>query len=92
MLHGKDRGRTGAVVEVFPKNEKIIVENVNMMIRHRRPKKEGQKGERIQVTMPIHISSVMMVCPSCKKATKIGMKIDENGKKIRVCKKCDSSL
>lgn len=92
VLHGKDRGKTGAVAEVFPKEGRIIVENINIRIRHRRPKKEGQKGERIQVAMPIYVSNVMAVCPSCKKSTKIGMKIDENGKKIRICKKCSSSI
>ncbi|MEK7090767.1 MAG: 50S ribosomal protein L24 [Patescibacteria group bacterium] len=92
ILSGKDRGKTGKVIVVFPKEGRLTVEGINMMVRHRRSKRQGQKGEKVRVAMPIDASNAQVICESCKSSARVGFKIDENGKKIRICKKCASAL
>jgi large subunit ribosomal protein L24 len=87
IISGKDRGKTGKVTHVFPKDNKVVVEGVNIRKKHVRPKKMGQKGQTIQMPMPIHSSNTMVVCPDCKKPTRIGGK-SVGVKKMRVCIKC----
>ncbi len=92
MLSGKDKGKKGKVVKVIPKIGKIIVEGVNIVKKHRRPKKQGEKGQRIEVASPINISNAMMICPKCGKQTRVGYKVLENKEKVRVCKKCNQEM
>lgn len=89
---GKDKGKTGKILVVFPKTERLIVENVNMQTRHRRSRKQGQKGEKVLVAMPFAASAVYALCSSCHKPTRIGFRFDDNKKKIRICKKCNTPL
>lgn len=88
---GKDKGKTGKVLKVFPRDMKVLVEGVNMRKVHRSPRKTGKKGEIINRNMPIHASTVSIVDPKTKKPTRIGIKI-ENGKKIRIAKKSGSAI
>lgn len=92
IISGKDRGKSGQVLKIFPKQDRILVEGVNMRKKHIRPKKAGEKGQTVQMPMPIHISNAMVVCKNCSKRTRIGKKILGNGVKIRVCKKCGSEI
>ena len=86
ILLGKDRGKTGKVVRVLTKEGKVLVEGINIYKRHIR--KTGQKeGGIIEVSKPLEISNVILVCPSCKKETRVGYKI-EGKTKVRICKKC----
>lgn len=89
MLNGKDRGKTGKVLFVFPAEEKIVVEGLNRVARHLRPKKQGQKGQIVHKERAIDASNVMLICKGCGKPTRIAKRV-EGGKKIRVCKKCGS--
>jgi len=91
IIAGKDKGKTGKITHAFPDTEKIVVEGVNIHKKHSRPKKQGQKGQTIQMPMPIHSSNAMLVCKSCGKATRVAMKITEK-EKIRICKKCGGEL
>lgn len=91
IIAGKDKGKTGKITHAFPDTEKIVVEGVNIHKKHTRPKKQGQKGQIIQMPMPIHMSNAMIVCKACGKATRITMKITEK-EKIRACKKCGGEL
>ncbi len=91
IIAGKDRGKDGKVLKVMPSNNKLIVDGLNLAKKHRKPKKQGEKGEVIQIPRPIFASNVMMVCPGCKQTTRIGCKILENDKK-RICKKCGSEI
>ena len=91
ILSGKDRGKMGKVLIAYPKEGKITVEGVNILTRHRRSRKQGQKGEKVQVSMPFDASNVLLVCGSCKKPTRAGFKIIDSGK-IRICKKCASPI
>ncbi len=91
VAKGKDRGKQGKVTKVMPKTHKIIVDGVNQRIRHTRPKKQGEKGQRVTVTHAIHVANVMVVCSSCGKGTRVGFQVTDNAK-VRVCKKCKSAL
>jgi large subunit ribosomal protein L24 len=87
ILTGKDRGKVGKVIKVDLKSRKLIVEGVNLYKKHMRPKRQGEKGEVIQISRPIEVSNLMLVCPSCQEPTRIGFRFEENNK-FRYCKKC----
>ena len=91
IISGKDRGRKGKVLKAFPKEQKVLVESINLKKKHVRPKREGEKGQIVQISAPIHVSNVKLICPKCEKATRIGYKIAEN-RKYRMCKKCGSEI
>jgi len=91
VLSGNDKGKTGEVLEVIPKTEKIVVKGVNVRKKHVKPRKQGEEGGIISVEVAIHSSKVNVVCPKCGKATRIGFKEDKD-KKVRVCKKCNTEL
>ena len=91
VLSGNDKGKKGEVLEVLPKDNKIIVKGVNVRKRHVKPRKQGDEGGIISVECAINSSKVNVVCPKCGKATKVGYS-EEKDKKIRVCKKCGAKL
>ncbi|HOK34532.1 MAG TPA: 50S ribosomal protein L24 [Candidatus Paceibacterota bacterium] len=91
IIKGKDRKKTGRVLRVLPKENKVIIENLNLVKKIKKPKKEGEKGEIISIPRAIDCSNVMLVCPSCQKSTRIGIAF-EDGKKYRVCKKCQKKI
>ncbi len=88
---GKYRGKVGKVLRVSTKQQKIVVEKINIRTRHIK-KRPGQAGQRIQYEGPIDVSNVMIICPECKKATRIGHLILKSGEKQRICKKCSQSI
>lgn len=88
VLQGKDKGKTGKVIRVRPKDGKVVVEGINLYIKHVRPRREREKGQRVQFSAPMPVSKVMLVCPRCGKQTRVGYKILESGKKVRMCGKC----
>lgn len=87
MLSGKDRGKSGKVFSALPSEDKIVVEGLNLVKRHRRAKRQGQKGEIVSVPRSVAVSSVMLVCRHCKRPSRMGLK-HEGKKIIRICKKC----
>lgn len=91
VLSGNDKGKTGEVLEVIPKTEKVIVKGVNVRKKHVKPRKQGEEGGIISVECAIHSSKVNVVCPKCNKPARIGYKI-EKGEKVRVCKRCQTKL
>lgn len=91
VLSGNDKGKTGEILEIIPSTQKVIVKGVNIRKKHVKPRKAGEEGGIIPSEYPIHISKVNVVCPKCGKASKIGYVI-EDGKKVRVCKKCGAKL
>ena len=91
IAKGKDRGKTGKVLSVYPEISKLIIEGINIKRRHVRPKRMGQKGETVEVPGRVPFANVLAVCKSCKKATRVGFKSDEGGKK-RFCRKCGAEL
>ena len=91
VLSGKDKGKQGKILTADPKAAKVIVEGVNVATKHQKPRKQGEEGGIIKVETPIYASKVQLVCPKCGKATRVGHKI-EDGKKVRVCKKCGAEI
>lgn len=91
IINGKDSGKTGKVTEVFRIEDRLVVEGINIKKKHLRPKKQGQKGQIISISAPFHASNAMIICSSCGKASRIGIKIDGKNK-IRICKKCENAL
>ena len=87
---GKDRGKRGRVLKVLPEHNRLIVEGVNIIKRHTKPNPGRQiKGGLVEREAPLHASNVQVVCPECGKATRIGRKILGDGRKVRVCRKCE---
>lgn len=91
VITGKDKGVKGKVLVALPKEGRVVVQNANMITRHKKPRKQGDPGGRIQQEGTIHASNVMIVCPKCDKATRVGHKIDGD-KKVRICKKCGKNI
>lgn len=92
ILVGKDKGMVGKVIKAFRDTDQVIVEKVNMIKRHTKPNMVNQQGGIIEKESSIDVSNVMLLCPKCSKATRVGFKILDDGAKIRVCKKCGESV
>ena len=88
----KYRGKKGKVLAVSPKEGKVIVEGINIVKKHVKPRKAGDPSGIIETESAINASKVQVVCPKCDKPTRVAHKIDENGNKTRVCKKCGAEL
>ena len=90
---GKDRGKRGRVVRLVPEKNRLVVEGVNMAKRHTKPNPQKNiKGGVMEREAPLHASNVQIVCPECGKPTRVGKKILDDGRKVRVCRKCDGVL
>jgi len=97
VISGKYRSKTGKVLAVLPLEEKIKVEGVNIVKKHAKARRQGEKGQIVEIQAPIHISNVKLICPNCKKATRVGFEIaakskDAKAQKSRVCKKCSQLI
>ena len=90
---GKDRGKSGRVVRLVPEKNRLVVEGVNIIKRHTRPNpQKNVKGGVVEREAPLHASNVQIVCPECGKPTRIGKRILDDGRKVRICRKCDGVL
>lgn len=90
VLLGKDRGKQGKVLAVVPTQGRVIVEGINMVYKHVRARRAGEKGQRVQVAAPLEISNVQLMCPACKRGTRVGVQREAEGTVLRVCKKCEA--
>ena len=88
ITSGDDKGKKGKVLEVSPKESKVIIEGLNMVTKHVKPRKMGETGGIVKAEAPMYASKVMQVCPKCKKPTRVAHAKDKNGKTVRVCKHC----
>ena len=91
VINGKDRGKTGKVMQVSPSEGKVIVEKVNVVSKHVKPRKMGEPGGILQAESALYADKVQLICPKCGKPARVGHVI-ENGKKMRVCKKCGAKF
>lgn len=91
VIAGKDKGKSGKVTEVSPKSNRVLVDGVNIVTKHQKARRQDEKSQIVKKNAPIEASNVMVVCPSCGKATRVAHKVVD-GKKVRVCKKCSASL
>jgi large subunit ribosomal protein L24 len=88
VITGREKGKKGRVLAVNPRKQRVLVERTNMIKKHMKPSKQYQQGGIIEKEAALHISNVMLVCPKCDSRTRLGALLLENGKKVRVCKKC----
>jgi large subunit ribosomal protein L24 len=91
MIAGKDKDKTGKVLKVVLDGGKVVVEGLNLMKKHKRPRKEGEKGQRVEIPRAVSVSNVKLVCPKCGKAARVGYK-KSGEKKFRICKKCKAEV
>ena len=91
VITGKDRGKQAKVLRVLREEDKVLVEGVNLKKKRQRPRKEGEKGQTIDMSHPVHISNVLLYCSSCGKGVRLGVKVN-GSKKVRICKKCSKEI
>ncbi len=91
VITGKDKGQRGKVLTVIPKEGKVVVEKINLVSRHTKPRKQGDEGGIIQKEAPLYACKVMRVCPKCDKPARAASKMVD-GKKVRVCKHCGAEI
>ena len=91
VLSGKDKGKQGKVLEVQPREGKVVVEKVNVVSRHQKPRRQGEQGGIVKAEGAMYASKVMPICPKCGKAVRVGH-VEKDGKMVRVCKKCGAEL
>ena len=91
IITGKEKGKQGKILAAFPKTERVVVQNTNMVTCHTKPRKQGEQGGRIVKEGTVNASNVMLVCPKCGKATRVSHAYSGD-KKVRVCKKCGKNI
>lgn len=92
VLSGKDKGKKGKVLVAFPSEGKVLVEDVNVVTKHKKPSPTMQQGGLLKQEAPVFAAKVMLVCPACKQPTRVASQILGNGTKVRVCKKCNENI
>ncbi len=95
VIAGSDKGTRGEVLHVKPKEDRVVVERVNIVKKHQKPVSAGRQQVQpgiIEYEAPIHLSNVMLVCPQCDKPTRVGYRVNEDGIKVRVCRACASDI
>jgi large subunit ribosomal protein L24 len=95
VIAGKDKGVEGEVLRVLPKEQRVVVQSVNIVVKHQRPMQAGRgqiQPGRIEFEAPLDWSNVMLVCPQCNEATRVGFRTSEDGDKVRVCRKCKQDI
>ncbi|OQX00936.1 50S ribosomal protein L24 [Candidatus Parcubacteria bacterium A4] len=97
IISGKDKGKRGKVLRVFPERERVLVEGINLRKKHQKPRKAKEKGQIIEMPTPLSISNIKLICPKCGEAARVGYKLkgDEKSgkqKKYRICKKCEIEI
>lgn len=93
VIAGKDRGKRGRVLHAIPRENRVLVDGVNLVVRHQKPRPAGRATPQTQTgrvvkPAPLHISKVMLVCPRCNQRTRIAISFTQDGKRVRTCKKC----
>ena len=92
VIAGKDNGKIGKVLKLFRKKERLLVENINMIKRHTKASAQNKQGGIIETEGPIHLSNVLLMCNKCLAPVRIKMKKLDDGKKIRICRKCSEII
>lgn len=91
VLRGKDRGKRGKIMAVFPKEGRVLIESVQVVFRHVRPRRAGEKGQRVQVASPVRVANIQLVCPTCQRSTRVGVR-REGETRVRFCKQCEAVI
>ena len=99
IITGKDKGKTGKVLQVFTKEQKVIVEGLNLLVKNVRSRQQGQAGQQVQFPAPLHLSNIMLICPNCGEAVRVGYHLPKKEgndnlktKKVRRCTACQQAI
>ncbi len=92
IIAGKDKGKIGNVLKIIRKKNRVVVENINIAKIHQKPNQANPSGGIVEKPMPVDCSNLMLMCNSCIKPVRIGIKHLETGKKVRICKKCNERI
>lgn len=92
VIAGKDKGKKGKIRRAFPREDKVIVEGINMAKRHSRTKGQARQAGIIELEVPLHVSKVMIICNKCNKPARVGFRLLEDGKKVRFCRACSEVI
>lgn len=92
VIAGKEKGKSGRILKLLPKRNRVVVEKINMIKRHTKPSKQMPHGGIVEKEGSLHISNVMIICQRCNVPVRIGKRILEDGSKVRVCKRCGEVL
>ena len=92
VISGDDKGKKGKVLTVSPEERKVIVEGINIVTKHAKPRRQGEAGGIVKAEAALYACKVQLVCPKCDKGTRVGHKIDEDGNKVRICKHCGAVI
>lgn len=92
VISGKDRGKSGRVIKVLPKESRVVIEGINVVTKHKKPRREQEMGSRIQMEAPIHWSNVQLADPKDGKPTRVGVKVLDDGKKVRFAKRSGEEI
>jgi large subunit ribosomal protein L24 len=88
LIAGKEKGKKGRVITSNPSKGNLLIEKINIIKKHMKPSRKYMQGGIIEKEAPIHVSNVMLICPKCNKPTRIGTSFLQDGRKMRICKKC----
>lgn len=92
VMTGKDKGVEAQILRAYPQKQRIVVEKVNVVQKALRPTQQNPSGGITKIEAPIHVSNVALVCPNCKQTTRVAVERDEEGNKVRFCKKCNKAI
>jgi len=92
VVSGRERGKSGRVLRVLPQKNRVLIEKINFVKRHTRPSGQTKQGGIVEKEAPVHISNVMVVCEKCNLPVRVGKKVLDDGKKVRMCRKCGEIL
>jgi len=92
VISGKEKGKTGRILRVFPKKQRAIVERVNFLKKHTKPSQKNRQGGIVEKEASLHVSNLLLYCMRCEKGSRIGFKILENRNKVRYCKRCNELI
>ncbi len=92
VIAGKDKGKKGQVLKAMPRENRVVVEGINMVKKHRKPTREMMQGGIVEQPAPMNASNVQLICKGCGKATRVGKRVLADGRKVRYCKECDENI
>lgn len=92
VVAGKDRNKKGVVSRVITEKNQVVIDGVNLVVKHMKARKAGEKGQKAKIAKPLDVSNIMFVCSKCGKAARIGYRVNVEGNKERICKKCNQEV
>lgn len=92
VTSGRDKGKTGKIEKIFDKKNTVLIPQINLCKKHKKPQGEGKPGGIIDLTKPLSTAKISLICPKCQQPARIGYQLDNKQKKLRICKKCHKTI